>query len=119
MSPTLLMKGDQVVMVVGSPGGPRIITSTLQTILNVVDYGMSVQAAVDAPRFHHQWLPDVISMEAGAFTPAVQRQLTQMGYHLSPEKPWSAVEAIYIDPRLKKIDGGSDKRRLAGKAVGY
>ena len=119
MSPTILMKGDQLVMVVGSPGGPRIITSTLQTILNVLEYHMNIQAAVDAPRFHHQWLPDTITMEAGAFTPAVQQQLSQMGYHFSEQLPWSVVEAIYIDPVTKQMTGGSDSRRSAGKAMGY
>jgi gamma-glutamyltranspeptidase/glutathione hydrolase len=119
MSPTIVMKGDQLVMVVGSPGGPRIITSVLQTILNVLEYNMDIQAAVDAPRFHHQWLPDSIDVEADTFSPSVQSQLAKMGYHFSSQKRWSAVEAIYIDPVTKKIYGGSDNRRTAGKAVGY
>jgi gamma-glutamyltranspeptidase/glutathione hydrolase len=119
MSPTIIMQGDQLVMVVGSPGGPRIITSVLQTILNVLEYNMNIQAAVDAPRFHHQWLPDVIYIEPDTFSKSVREQLTKMGYHFSLQKRWSAVEAIYIDPVTKKIYGGSDNRRAAGKAVGY
>jgi gamma-glutamyltranspeptidase/glutathione hydrolase len=119
MSPTIIMQGDQLVMVVGSPGGPRIITSVLQTILNVLEYKMNIQAAVDAPRFHHQWLPDAIDIEPDTFSKDVQQKLAKMGYHFSLQKPWSAVEAIYIDPVTKKIYGGSDNRRAAGKAVGY
>jgi gamma-glutamyltranspeptidase/glutathione hydrolase len=119
MSPTIVMKGNQLVMVLGSPGGPRIITSTLQTILNVLDYDMNIQEAVDAPRFHHQWLPDVIYTEPGVFSAGVEDQLAKKGYHFSAQKSWSAVEAIYIDPNSKKIYGGSDDRRAAGKAVGY
>jgi gamma-glutamyltranspeptidase/glutathione hydrolase len=119
MSPTIIMRGDQLVMVVGSPGGPRIITSVLQTILNVLEYNMNIQAAVDAPRFHHQWLPDIIYIEPDTFSKSVQEQLTKMGYHFSRQERWSAVEAIYIDPVTKKIYGGSDNRRAAGKAVGY
>ncbi len=119
MSPTIVVRNTKVVMIVGSPGGPRIITSTLQTILNVLDYGMNIQAAVDAPRFHHQWLPDSIDIEPEAFAKKTQLKLLDMGYHFSPHETWSAVEAIYIDPVTKVIYGGSDKRRLAGKAVGY
>jgi gamma-glutamyltranspeptidase/glutathione hydrolase len=119
MTPTLMMKNNKVMMVVGGPGGPRIITSTLEAILNVIDYKMNIQAAVDAPRFHHQWLPDSIDVEPGVFSKDAMEKMTEMGYQFSPHDSWGAVEAIYVDPATKVIYGGSDKRRLAGKAVGY
>lgn len=118
MTPTIITKDNQVVMIVGSPGGPRIITSTLLTILNVLDYGMNIQDAVDAPRFHHQWLPDSIDVEPSAFSPAVTSKLKQMGYRFTPRETWGAVEAIYIDPKTKVINGANDNRRPAGKAIG-
>jgi gamma-glutamyltranspeptidase / glutathione hydrolase len=81
-------------MVVGSPGGPRIITATLETILNMIDYGMNAQEAVDAPRLHHQWLPDVLFVEPFALSADTQALLTQMGYHIQQQKPWGAVALI-------------------------
>lgn len=119
MTPTIILKDNQVVMIVGSPGGPRIITSTLLTILNVIDYGMNIQDAVNTARFHHQWLPDTIYMEPDVFDPHILQQLKTMHYHLTPNKTWSAVEAIYINPTTHKIYGANDKRRSAGKAAGY
>lgn len=119
MTPTIIMKNKKVVMVVGSPGGPRIITSTLLTILNVLDYGLPIQDAVNAPRYHHQWLPDTIEIEPQVFTLGVMNKLKNMGYHFTPHEPWGAVEAIYVNPVTKLVYGGNDKRRPAGKAVGY
>ena len=113
------MKNKKIVMVLGSPGGQRIITSTLLTILNVLDYHFNIQAAVDAPRFHHQWMPDVIEIEPNVFTESTIKKMIEMGYHFSPHDRWGAVEAIDIDPATKVIYGGSDDRRLVGKAVGY
>lgn len=119
MTPTIIMKNNKVIMIVGSPGGPRIITATLLTILNVLEYGLNIQAAVDAARFHHQWMPDIIDMEPHVFSTTTIKKLTGMGYHFNEGDTWGAVEAIYIDPKTKLIYGGSDKRRLAGKAIGY
>lgn len=119
MTPTILTHNKHVVMIVGSPGGPRIISATLLTILNVLDYQMNIQDAVDAARFHHQWMPDVIEMEPNAFSPKTMSQLSGMGYRFQPRDRWGAVEAITIDPVKKIISGGSDSRRTAGKAVGY
>ena len=72
MAPTIVLKDGAVEMVLGSPGGPRIITATLETILNMIDYGMNAQEAVDAPRLHHQWLPDVLFAEPFAVSPDTQ-----------------------------------------------
>lgn len=120
MMPTMVMKNNQPMIVVGSPGGPRIISSVLLTILNMLDYGLDVQAAVDAPRFHHQWLPDVIDIEKPfVFSSDTTAILVKMGYHMKRHELWGAVEAIYIDPVTKAIYGGSDSRKSAGGAVGY
>jgi gamma-glutamyltranspeptidase/glutathione hydrolase len=119
MSTTIILDKNQPMMVVGSPGGPRIITATLLTILNVIDFGMTIQQAVDAHRFHHQWLPDVVEIEPNTFSVDTMHQLNQMGYQFSMVNPFGAVEAIYIDPKTKKIYGGSDSRRSAGFAAGY
>lgn len=119
MAPTIVMKGKKVVMILGSPGGPRIITSTLETILNALDYKMNIQEAVNAPRFHHQWLPDTIYVEPKTFDTSTMQKLVEMGYHITPNPSWSAVEAIYINPKNGVIYGANDIRRPAGKAVGY
>jgi gamma-glutamyltranspeptidase/glutathione hydrolase len=119
MAPTIILKNNHPFLVIGSPGGPRIITATLLTILNVIDYGMNIQQAVDAKRFHHQWLPDVIQIEPNTFNVDTMHQLNQMGYQFSMFNPFSAVEAIYIDPTTGKIYGGSDHRRPEGAAIGY
>jgi gamma-glutamyltranspeptidase / glutathione hydrolase len=94
MAPTVVMKGGTVEMVLGSPGGPRIITATLETILNMVDYGMNAQEAVDAPRLHHQWQPDILFAEPFALSPDTKALLEQMGYHIQEQRPWGAVALI-------------------------
>lgn len=118
MTPTIIMKNNKVVMVLGSPGGPRIITSVLQVILNVLDYHLSLQAAVTAPRFHHQWQPDVIDVEPEAFSALTTKQLQQMGYQFKTRDQWGTVEAIYIDPTTRQVIGVNDERRPDGAALG-
>ncbi|TMV54081.1 gamma-glutamyltransferase, partial [Thioclava sp. BHET1] len=80
MTPTVVLKDGKLFMVTGSPGGSTIISTTLESILNVVDFGMNMQQAVDAPRLHHQWLPDQVSVEPGYLTPQSQSALEAMGY---------------------------------------
>lgn len=94
MAPTIVLKDGAVEMVLGSPGGPRIITATLETILNMIDYGMNAQEAVDAPRLHHQWMPDVLFAEPMALSPDTKALLEQMGYRIQEQKPWGAVALI-------------------------
>ena len=140
MSPTLVTKDGKVFLVLGSPGGSRIITITLETALNIIDYGMEPQEAVDAPRIHHQWLPDQVYLEPWSVSPDTARLLTGMGYTLVPQTPWGAAELIAIGPD-KPLGGGpassgndasvggkmrpglrygaNDDRRPAGAAVGY
>jgi gamma-glutamyltranspeptidase/glutathione hydrolase len=117
MAPTLVEKDGRVLLVLGSPGGSRIITTVLETILNIVDYGMSPQEAVDAPRLHHQSLPDQVAYERGGLLPDAIKTMTEMGYKLVEQRPWGAVELIAI--ANGRFYGVSDPRRPAGAAVGY
>jgi len=117
MTPTILVKDGRPWMATGSPGGPRIISTTLLSILNVVDYGMDAQAAVSAPRFHHQWQPDVLRVE-----PEVPRDVVEAlrarGHVVEVESGhWSAAEVILIDPESGLHWGGSDPR-TDGAALG-
>jgi gamma-glutamyltranspeptidase / glutathione hydrolase len=118
MTPTLVLHDGRLFMVTGSPGGPRIISTTLLSIVNVVDFGMSVTEAVSAPRFHHQWKPDTLYLEP-AHPADVVDALRARGHHVEVEdENWSAAEAIVIDPKTGWHEGGSDPRR-DGLALGY
>ena len=139
MAPTLVMKHGHVFLVLGSPGGSRIITITLETLMNVIDYGMGPQAAVDAPRLHDQGLPDVLDVEPFALSPDTAKLLRGMGYRLKTETPWGAAELIEVGPakpsagpassgndaergiglRPGEFYGANDDRRPGGAAVGY
>lgn len=122
MTPTIVLKNDSVFMVTGSPGGSTIINTTMETILNVVDRGMDVKQAVDAPRIHQQWLPDVVFIEPGALKPDVKARLEKQGYTFrtgfGSEKHWGAAEAIVVLPN-GLLTGGNDRRRPSGLAAGY
>lgn len=98
MNPTIVSHDGKPFLVLGSPGGSRIITITLQGILNVIDHGMNISEAVNAPRIHHQWLPDVIYLEPRAFTRDTAEKLEAMGHELKTRRPWGAMEAIMIVP---------------------
>jgi gamma-glutamyltranspeptidase / glutathione hydrolase len=117
MAPTLVERDGRVVAVLGSPGGSRIITAVLETIINIVDYGMASQEAVDAPRFHHQSRPAEVYFERSGLSPQVVTQLTEMGYKLVEQRPWGGVELIEI--ANGRLHGASDSRLPAGAAVGY
>jgi gamma-glutamyltranspeptidase/glutathione hydrolase len=117
MTPTILVKDGKTFMVTGSPGGPRIISTVLLTILNVLDYGMNVQAAVSAPRFHHQWIPDKLRVEPEIPRDVIER-LQSRGHVVDVStRHWSAAEAIVIDPESGWHLGGTDPR-TDGAAVG-
>jgi gamma-glutamyltranspeptidase/glutathione hydrolase len=118
MSPTIVEKDGRPVLVLGSPGGPRIITAVLETLTNIVDFGMTPKDAVAAPRFHHQWLPDTLFYERGGLPPATLATLAERGHRLAERAPWGAVELIAIGPDGHLL-GVNDPRRPAGSAVGY
>ena len=109
MTPTIVEKDDNLFMVVGTPGGSTIMTSVFQTILNVTLFGMNMKEAVDAPRFHHQWLPDEIAAEEDAFTPEVEESLISMGHKIRRRGSIGRVEGIRITDQ-GKLEGGADKR---------
>ncbi|QPS85167.1 gamma-glutamyltransferase [Serratia plymuthica] len=140
MSPTLVTKDNKIFMVLGSPGGSRIITITLQTALNVIDHGMAPQEAVDASRIHHQWLPDEVYYEQRGVSADTLKLLRGMGYKMVEQTPWGAAELILVGlpgaagvspansgndsavsgkVREGYLYGANDVRRPAGSAVGY
>jgi gamma-glutamyltranspeptidase/glutathione hydrolase len=119
MTPTIVTRNGRLFMVTGSPGGGRIITIVLATLQNVIDYGMNVQDAVNAPRVHMQWLPDVVEYEPGAFSAQAIQQLQAMGYTLKEVPSWGSAQAIVIDPKTGMRLGGTDRRRPEGLAAGY
>ncbi|WP_295988904.1 gamma-glutamyltransferase [uncultured Variovorax sp.] len=127
MSPTIVSKDGKPVMVVGTPGGSRIITAVMLTMINAIDYGMNVQEAVDAPRFHQQWLPDVTNVEAYALSPDTRKILTDMGHNLGVPQPANHLAAIIVGaPSLggkpvgnNRFYGANDPRRNTGLAAGY
>ncbi len=119
MTPTIVEKNGKLFMVVGSPGGSTIITSVLQTILNVYEYSLSMQEAVNAPRFHHQWLPDLITFEPNTFNTTTFQTLKSKGYLINEKTTpvIGKVDAILVLPN-KKLEGGADFRG-DDKAVGF
>ena len=119
MTPTILAKDGRLFMVTGTPGGRTIINTVLQTIVNVVDYQMNAQQAVDAGRIHHQWLPDRIQHEKYALSHDVKSRLQEMGHSLYEIAIQGAAQVIVVDFKEKVLEGGNDRRRSGGAAVGY
>jgi gamma-glutamyltranspeptidase/glutathione hydrolase len=139
MAPTIVMHDGRVFAVIGSPGGSRIITIILETLLNLIDYGMRPQEAVDAPRIHHQWLPDQVFVEPYALSPDTSRLLEAMGYAIREQSGWGASEVIVLPTDATEaaapatsgndstfggrtrpgfVYGADDARRPNGSAVG-
>jgi gamma-glutamyltranspeptidase/glutathione hydrolase len=140
MSPTIVTRDGKTFMVLGSPGGSRIITIVVQVILNVIEHGMTIQEAVNAPRMHHQWLPDQIAVEPFALSPDTRAKLEAMGHKVVEQSEWGAAEAILIGPAEAAADatassgndamakrkpvpgllyGGHDDRRPSGGVAGH
>ena len=139
MTPTIVLRNGKPVLVLGSPGGSRIITIVLQVLTNIVDHGMAPQQAVDAPRIHHQWLPDTIFAEPFALSADTKAALEAMGYTIREQTPWGAAALIVVGPgaasktaessgndaalsggtRPGWLYGANDPRRPAGAAIGY
>ncbi|ESZ06375.1 gamma-glutamyltransferase [Mesorhizobium sp. L48C026A00] len=129
MSPTIVAKDGKPFMVIGSPGGSRIITITLAAIVNVVDHGMNIQEAIDAPRIHHQWLPDTVYVEPFGLSPDTEELLAGMGYRLDvTDATWGQAAGILVGGKsLAEIEKGGgaryngaiDSRAASGEAIGY
>ncbi|TPL72668.1 gamma-glutamyltransferase [Mesorhizobium sp. B2-3-13] len=129
MSPTVVARDGKPFMVIGSPGGSRIITITLEAIVNVIDHGMNIQEAIDAPRIHHQWLPDTVYIEPFGLSPDTERLLAGMGYHLDlADQSWGQAAGILVGGKslaeIKKgggarYNGAIDSRAASGEALGY
>jgi len=125
MTPTIVVRGGKPFLVLGSPGSSKIITTVANVLMGVIDYGMNIQEAVDAPRFHNQWLPDVLYVERW-FSPDTVQALRKMGYKIQfglsdgPDEGgyWSDAECIAVDAKTGERLGASDSRNN-GKAVGY
>ncbi|MBI4483859.1 MAG: gamma-glutamyltransferase [Acidobacteria bacterium] len=118
MTPTFLKKDGKVLLIVGSPGGPTIINTVFQIILNVVNHGMSIQEAVDAPRIHHQWLPDVLQVEPRSLVKDVELALRSRGHQIRERGFMGDAQGIWIDWATGIRYGGSDPRQ-DGRPIGY
>lgn len=118
MSPTILTKDGQLFMVTGAMGGRTIINTVLNTIVNVVDHGMNAQEAVDAPRLHHQWLPDRIAVERSVFSPDTLAILRAMGHTLFEMPSQGVAEVIVLNAKDGVLEGGVDRRVPDGFAAG-
>lgn len=119
MTPTIVVRDGKLRYVLGSPGGPRIITTVANILLSTTQGGLNIQEAVDAPRFHHQYLPDTLYVEPG-FSAQTLAALRKQGYTVSvKDGHWSNGECIAVDPRTGDLLGGQDHRSHYGKAAGY
>jgi gamma-glutamyltranspeptidase/glutathione hydrolase len=118
MTPTIVLKDGAPYIVTGSPGGSRIITTTLQVILNVVDHGMNIAAATAAPRVHHQWLPDELRVEAG-LSPDTLALLRAKGHAIAEKSAMGSTQSILIDPETGARYGASDPRVRGALTAGY
>ena len=117
MTPTIVLKDGKLFLVLGSPGGPTIITTVANVLIGVVDFGLDMQEAVNAPRFHNQWLPDQILVE-DRLSPDTMNVLRSKGHKLVVRHFWGDAECIMVDPKTGERLGASDGRNN-GKAVGY
>lgn len=119
MTPTIVLKDGKLFLVLGSPGGPTIITTVANVLMGVIDYGLNIQESVNAPRFHNQYLPDLILLEKFGISPDTVRILENMGHKIRDDREfWGDAECIAIDPATGERLGASDGRNN-GKAVGF
>ena len=119
MTPSIVARDGRLVAVVGSPGGRTIINTVAQVILNVIDFGMNIQMAVNAPRIHHQWLPDRMSIEGGGASAATVERLEAMGHTVRMGGGQGSANSIMIDPRTRDRLGAADPRRSDAGARGH
>lgn len=119
MTPTIVTQNGSLFLVTGSPGGSTISNTVLQVMTNVIDYGMNVHEAVNAPRIHYQGLPNLVITEPHTLDASTYQQLWDIGYKVVPFLNWGAAESISVNPQNQSFLGGHDSRKPAGKAVGY
>jgi gamma-glutamyltranspeptidase/glutathione hydrolase len=127
MSPTIVSRDGKPLMLIGAAGGSRIITAVVHCIVNVIDYGMNIQEAIDAPRFHQQWLPDMTNVDAFALSPDTRKILVAMGHRLSDLPAAGLASGILVGaPSLngkprgnERFYGANDSRRGTGLVLGY
>ena len=119
MTPTIVAKDGKPVFTAGSPGGKTIINTTMQVILNIIDHEMNIAQSVEAGRIHHQWLPDVTSIEAGGLSPDTVRLYEEKGHRVTERGGQGAAMAVYHDRENGLFEGAADSRRGDGAAVGY
>jgi gamma-glutamyltranspeptidase/glutathione hydrolase len=124
MTPTLVFKDGKLVLVTGSPGGPTIINTVLQIITNVIDFGMPVGAAVEAPRIHHQWMPDTLTYERYGMSVDTAALLKAKGHDIKERASYEGgyqgdAETIFVDPKTNVRYGAADPRKGDSRAVGY
>ena len=117
MAPTIVTRDGRLFMVTGSPGGRTIINTVLLTILHAIDFGMNAQEAVDAGRFHHQWLPDRITYERLTLSPDTRALLEAMGHQLQETRAQGVAEVIRYDAAADMLEGGVDRRQPDGGAA--
>jgi gamma-glutamyltranspeptidase/glutathione hydrolase len=110
MTPAILARDGQLFMVTGSPGGRTIINTVLETIVNVVDFGMNAQEAIDAPRFYHQWLPDRLDYERRGFSAVTLAELARRGHTVRPIDSQGVAQVIVYDAKNDVLEGGADRR---------
>ena len=118
MAPTMVVKDGRLLLVLGSPGGPSIVTTVANVLINVVDFGEDIQRAVNAPRFHHQWMPDELRVEAWQLSPDTLALLEKMGHKIKRTASWGDAECVAIDVASGERLGASDARN-GGSAVGW
>jgi gamma-glutamyltranspeptidase/glutathione hydrolase len=118
MTPTIVLKDGKFLFAVGSPGGPTIINTVTQVIVNILDHGMNIQQAIDWPRVHHQWMPDQIVYEPYGLVPDVMNRLKSMGHQFGSPRYMGDAEGVMIEDKTDVRLGGSDPR-LDGKSLGY
>jgi gamma-glutamyltranspeptidase/glutathione hydrolase len=118
MTPAILVAENAEMLVVGSPGGRRIPGAVVQTVVNIVDFRMNVQEAIDAPRVHHQWLPDLLRYERNGVSPDTLDILRAWGHQVDEQDSWGSVQAVMVREKGRVLEGGSDRRNPDGAAIG-
>jgi gamma-glutamyltranspeptidase/glutathione hydrolase len=119
MTPTIVAKDGKPYLVIGSPGGKTIINTVFQTVLNVLEYDMQIDKAIEAMKINHEWLPNIIEYEEHLLSPDTKRNLELMGHQLIPVSSLGALMGIVIDPKNTILIGASDSSRPEGAAIGY